>query len=79
MRKKRKVTAKVKPPKTTSTPILDVPPLHISHPYTLYHKSEKKHCYFSHESHLKKYIERSKLKPKDFTVSRTKPKENEQS
>lgn len=78
MRKKRKVTTKVRPPKVTATPHIEVPPLHISHPFCLYHKTEKKNCYFSDEIHMKKYIERCRLKVKDFTVTRTKPREKEE-
>lgn len=78
MRKKRKAPAKVRPPKS-ATPLstIEVPPLHIGFPLTLFHKAEKKFCYFACEEHMKKYIERCKLTAKDFKVSRTQPKKDD--
>jgi hypothetical protein len=36
--------------------------------------SEGKVCYFQCQEHLDKYIERNKLKPKDYKVSKTQEK-----
>ena len=74
--KKRKTTKKIKSPKVASVPTIKSPPLHVSFPFTLYHKSEKKLCYFSDDFHMKKYIERCKLTPKDYTISKTAPKQD---
>lgn len=43
-------------------------------PIKLSHKEGKgtKVCYFSCDDHLKKYLERSKLKKKDYTVLKKK-------
>ena len=76
--KKRKQPRKVKPPKqTTPLPSIEVPPLHISFPLTLFHKAENKFCYFKDEPHMMKYIERCKLTPKDVKITKTKPRKNE--
>jgi len=78
MRKKRKAAQKVKPPKQTSLSAINIPPLHITFPITLHHKSENKFCYFCDETHLQKYMERCGLKIKDVKITKTKPKEDVQ-
>ena len=47
---------------------------HYGFPIKIVHKDgkdlkDKKTCYFQCEEHAKKYIERSKLKKKDYTIS----------
>lgn len=46
----------------------DASPLYIGFPFTLHHKSENKVCHFSDEYHLKKYIEKYKLKESDYKI-----------
>ena len=75
MKKKRKATPTIRPPKQNLKQFLDVPPFHIGFPITLHHKSENKFCYFSDEFHLKKYMERCKLKPKDIEITQTKSRQ----
>lgn len=77
---KRKSRARIRVQSSTSTPppSIEVPPLHISFPFTLHHKDENKLCYFSDEIHMKKYIERCKLKPNDFKVTKTKPRKSDE-
>lgn len=77
MKKKKKQTpTRIQPPKQTSkTSVdIDVPPLHISFPITLHHKDENKLCFFRDEIDMKKYIERCKLKEKDYKVTPTTPR-----
>ena len=72
MTSKRKAQPqKIRPPKQLPPNFLDVPPFHIGFPITLHHKSENKFCYFVDEFHLKKYMERCKLKPKDVEITQT--------
>lgn len=75
---KKKRTTKVKPqskrlPEKLKTIIKD-PPFHIVFPITLYHKAEKKHCYFQCEHHVKSYITRYNLKTKDYILTETAPR-----
>jgi hypothetical protein len=78
---KRSKPTKVKPVSHRGTPkligIYDQPPFHITFPITFFHKAEKKYCYFQCEHHLKLYISRYGLKPKDFTISETESRINE--
>jgi len=72
------MTKKIKP-KLTKAQLIDllvVPPLHIGFPYTLHHKDgkDKKSCYFSCVEHMKKYIQKNKLKKVDCKVEQTKPR-----
>lgn len=76
-RKKRSsTTKKVHPPKDTITPVVETAPFHITFPITLIHKEGKliKYCYFQVKEHLDKYIKRLKLKPKDYKVEKTQPR-----
>lgn len=75
--KKRSSPKKIKPKRqqTPTIPLENVAPLHISFPLTLHHKSENKLCFFRDEYHMMKYIERAKLQPKDYKVSKTQEKE----
>jgi hypothetical protein len=43
---------------------------HPGFPYKLIHKDlkETRNCYFQCEEHMKKHIERYKLKKKDYTI-----------
>lgn len=41
-------------------------------PYTLTHKSEKRVCHFQCKEHVDKYIERHKLKKKDYELQQPK-------
>jgi len=66
---------KVQPPKRDSSTLLDVPPFHICFPITLHHKSENKFCYFADDFHLKKYLMRCNLKPKDVKITQTVPRQ----
>lgn len=77
MRKKKKQTpTRIQPPKqaSLSSVNLEVPPLHISFPITLHHKTENKLCFFRDEIDMKKYIERCKLKETDYKVTQTTPR-----
>lgn len=76
MKKKRKAPAKVRPPKNNIKIEAPSQPFHITFPFTLLHKEEKKLCYFLDEVHMKKYIERYKLTSKDYKITKTTPKEN---
>lgn len=78
MRKKRKAPTKIRPPKNTVKSKIIVDPFHITFPFTLLHKDEKKLCYFSDEVHVKKYIEKYKLTSKDYKITKTMPKENDE-
>lgn len=76
---KKKKTTKVKPqskrlPEKAKVVIKD-PPFHIVFPITLYHKIEKKYCYFQCEEHMNSYIQRNNLKVKDYTVTETSPRD----
>ena len=44
---------------------------HDQFPWKLVHKEgkEKRTCYFQTEEHMKKHIERSKLKKKEYTIA----------
>lgn len=79
---RKKSTPKVKPqskrlPEKQQVS-LETPPFHIVFPITLYHKVEKKYCYFQCEEHVKSYIQRYNLKPKEVVLSKTSPKTNEE-
>ena len=74
MTKKKKTTKRIRAPKVTKTVELSVAPFHITFPFTLFHKAEHKFCYFCDEFHMRKYIERYKLKPKDVTITQTTPR-----
>jgi len=74
---KIKSQSKVKPQRLAKSYDIQVLPFHIGYPLTLHHISENKFCYFSCEDHMKKYIERCKLKPKDFKVTQTQPKKDD--
>lgn len=79
MKGKRKPRKRIQSPTSSPTPIdINIPPLHIGFPFTLHHKTENKLCYFSDEFHMKKYIERCKLKPDDYKVTKTKPKKTDE-
>lgn len=67
---------KVQPPKETNYSVIETSPFHITFPITLIHKEGTvvKYCYFQVEEHLKKYLERLKLKPKDCKIEKTKPR-----
>ena len=64
--------------KKSVTPTVDlkVKPFHETFPHQLKHKDSKedKLCWFECEEHMQKYIQRLKLKPKDYQISKTKPK-----
>lgn len=51
-------------------------PFHITFPITLIHKegSYIKYCYFQVEDHLHKYLKRNNIKPKNFKIENTKPR-----
>jgi hypothetical protein len=70
-RKRRAQPQKIRPPKQTPLNFLDASPFHINFPITLHHKSENKFCYFVDEFHLKKYMDRCKLKLKDVEITQT--------
>lgn len=81
MRKKRQQPQKIKPVsqrKVSTNTFVDPPvePFHIMLPLTLRYQDGKdeKVCYFQCQEHLDKYIERYKLKPKTYTVTKTQPK-----
>lgn len=76
MKKKRQPSKRIQAPKQAALKSLDidVPPLHISFPITLHHKSENKLCFFRDEIDMKKYIQRCKLKENDYKVTPTKPR-----
>lgn len=77
---RRKSTKKVKPklsPKVNKVSVdLEVPPFHIMFPFTLIYKEDKstKYCYFQAQEHVKKYIARAKLTPKQYKVIPTEPR-----
>jgi len=74
--RKRGNPKKISPPKVSKQDILEVLPFHIMFPITLVHKEGNisKTCYFQHESHLKKYIQKNKLKPNQCKISNTEPR-----
>ena len=76
--RKRKSTKKVQPPKETNSSVIETAPFHLTFPITLIHKegTSVKYCYFQVEEHLKKYLERLKLKPKDCKIEQTKPRQS---
>lgn len=82
MRKKQKKQTKVKPinqRKTSLNKLVFEEPVEsfeIMFPLTLKHKDgkEDKVCYFQCQEHLDKYIERYKIKSKDYCISKTQPK-----
>lgn len=77
MKKRRKVNTKIKPIKVKKEEELSyVPPFHESFPFTLHllNDKEKRVCYFVCEEHMKAYIKRYKLKPKDIKIEGTKPR-----
>lgn len=81
MAKKRKnfnATTKVSPPPHVAPPdkSLNAQPFHLLFPVELHHtdKGEKKICWFKDDFDLKKYVVRYKLKPKEYTIQKTKPK-----
>lgn len=49
---------------------------HLAFPHQLVHrdKDEVKTCWFVEEDHMKRYIERYKLKPSQFKISKTEPR-----
>lgn len=68
--------------KKSTKPIVDlkVNSFHITFPHQLKHKDgkdgkEEKLCWFECVEHMQKYIQRHQLKPKDYEISKTKPKE----
>ena len=74
--KKRGKPKKINPPKVTKLEPIETIPFHMMFPITLVHKdgTTTKTCYFQHESHLKKYILRNKLKPTQCKISTTEPR-----
>lgn len=82
MRKKTNKTTKVKPiaqRKTNLNKLVIEEPVEafdVMFPLTLKFKEgkEEKVCYFQCQEHLDKYLLRSKMKPKDYTVTKTQPK-----
>ena len=75
-KKKSSTTKKVQPPKDVTSSIIETAPFHITFPITLIHKEGKsvKYCYFQVKEHLEKYIKRLKLKPKDYKIEETQPR-----
>jgi hypothetical protein len=82
----KKSPAKVKPPTKRKLsnpkiqPVYDIPKFHEAFPLTLELKDdkEKKVCYFQCQEHLDTYLSRHKLKKKDYKVSKTLPKNEEE-
>ena len=80
---KKKKTVKVKPQsqrkQREETVSLETPPFHEFFPITLSHKEGKdiKICYFVCQEHLKKYLERYKIKKGSYTTTKTKPRKSE--
>lgn len=81
MAKKRKnlnATTKVNPPAHIAAPKKreDSIPFHLSFPFELHHIDgvDKKTCWFKDEIDLEKYIQRYKLKKKEFTIKQTEPR-----
>jgi hypothetical protein len=56
--------------------VQEVLPFHLTFPIHLNHKDGKvvKDCFFKDEIDAKKYIKRYKLKTKDYTLTKTKPR-----
>jgi hypothetical protein len=74
---KRKTKKVVSAPNKSPGPVdISIPPFHICFPVHLKYQDgrDEKDCYFKDEFDLKKYIKRCKLKVKDCTISRTKPR-----
>ena len=81
---KKKKPVKVKPQsqrKTREEPVvsLETPPFHEFFPLTLSYKEGKdaKICYFVCQEHLKKYLDRYKIKKGSYSVTKTKPRKVE--
>ena len=80
MKKKRASKIKVNPPPQKATKPQEneekLPPFHVMFPIELKHddKGESTTCWFKDNIDAKKYIVRYKLKPKDYTIQRTLPK-----
>lgn len=74
--KKRGKPKKISPPKVVKQEVIDTAPFHVIFPITLVHKDgvTTKTCYFQHESHLKKYIQRHQLKKSECKISNTEPR-----
>jgi len=77
-RKNLSATKKINPPTNLPPPKLDETdlPFHIMFPLELQHvdNGDHKTCWFKDEIDLKKYIARYKLKPKQCTIQKTKPR-----
>jgi len=77
-RKNLNATTKVNPPAHTASPPKreDLIPFHLSFPFELHHvdRGDKKTCWFKDEIDLEKYVQRYKLKKKEFTVKQTEQK-----
>lgn len=84
MPKSRKTqTKKIKAPKLVrrvEEEFSSTLPFHETFPFTLKHldPKEKKVCYFQCKEHMDKYIERSKLKKKEYKIEETHPKDEEE-
>lgn len=76
--RKRKAPKKIAPPKDAKETVIHTDPFHITFPITLIYKEANltKFCYFQVKEHLDKYINRFKLKPKDYKVEETKSRIN---
>lgn len=80
MKKKRASKIRVNPPpqKTVKPQENDegLPPFHVVFPIELKHndRGEAKTCWFKDDIDAKKYITRYKLKPRDYTIQKTLPK-----
>jgi len=79
---KNKKPVKVKPQSQRKTreetAVIENPPFHEVFPVTLSYKEGKdeKICYFVCEDHLKKYLDRYKIKKGSYSVTKTKPRKN---
>jgi hypothetical protein len=75
MRKKR--STRVRPPKEVKQVDVVKIPFHESFPVHLRHKDESgyKDCYFKDSIDCEKYIDRYRLKPKNYKISITEPKD----
>lgn len=81
MKKKKPVKVKPQSQRKTKeeTVSLETPPFHEFFPITLSYKEgkESKVCYFVCQEHLKKYLDRYKIKKGSYSVTKTKPRKVE--
>ena len=77
-KKNLNATSKINPPANVPLPATteSSSPFHLMFPFELQHKdgTEKKTCWFKDKVDMQKYIDRYKLKARDYSVKQTSPR-----